>query len=695
MSGLIRMRTGGARGVPLTRLLAAFCLLTISAAGLAASDKAAPPPPTVAADTLDALARDVDRLESLRAVKDLQRRYAHYSQYGRWREVANLFARNGRIEWDDERIDGAAAIARWLEARHGPRGLAAGALNTEFHDMPLVNLSADGRTAEGRWAGLAFRGDGKGQARIEGGVYQNRYVREDGRWKIAALHYHPQYDGDYSTGWRNSGNADLPIIPYHFDPDSAGVPLPAASGPPPRSSASLADLSARVSNLNDEDAVRNLQNAYGYYLDRRMWDDVVDLFAANGAIEIAGEGRFAGGQGVRAALSRMGPPGLARGNLNDRPLFDLIVRVAPGGREARARGIELAQLGAEGGKAGWEINVVSSRFVKDGGLWKIRDIHIQPVMKADYATGWGGGALPGSTASPPVFLSDRDPATGPAIGRSPAAHALSLADIRRRYQRSLAYDGAENVSAAYGYYLDDFQWSKMSAIFAVEGNKQSPFAGYYMSRARIAGAADARYGAPPDMRARVVFHWRIQPVIHVSQDGRSALLRTRLIHLRTGKWSPELGQPNAVGFQAGMYPNDQLVLEDGIWRLWSLTIDEHYFTSPEWKGGWAAVKPTPPGSGAGGSPLLKTYPPDLPMTDLGIRAEGFRGGTGAALYWPDILPMWFHYRNPVSGRVPERYWPDCVPCERLPQARMTRHGYQMPETGPQADGVAVSAPQGR
>ncbi len=45
--------------------------------------------------------------------------------------------------------------------------------------------------------------------------------------------------------------------------------------------------------------------------------------------------------------------------------------------------------------------------------------------------------------------------------------------------------------------------------------------------------------------------------------------------------------------------------------------------------------------------------------------------------------MWFNYRNPVSGRVPELYWPDCVPCELKPESQMTRHGYLMPPTGPE------------
>ena len=34
------------------------------------------------------------------------------------------------------------------------------------------------------------------------------------------------------------------------------------------------------------------------------------------------------------------------------------------------------------------------------------------------------------------------------------------------------------------------------------------------------------------------------------------------------------------------------------------------------------------------------------------------------IVWPDIKPMWFSYRNPVSGRVPPLYCPDLKTCEK-------------------------------
>jgi hypothetical protein len=660
-----------------------------------------------AADSVDTLAQDVERLESLRQVKDLQRSYVQLSQAGLWNEMGALFTRDAQFIRGSERITGSAGIAKWLTQRGaGRQGLAPGALHFEMIDQPLANLSPDGRSAKVRWDGLLMAGDGKGGTRIEGGIYENEYLRDGNTWKIAVSHYYPQYDGDYPQGWYNTANADLPIVPYHFSLSESGVPLPPASEPAPRSTGSLAALERRIEKLNDEDAVRNLQHAYGYYVDRRMWDDVVDLFAKDGLFEIAGVGRFKGPEGVRRAMERMGPAGLTHGVFNDHPLFDTIVRVQPGGTEAISRGLELGQIGyADKGTAHWEFNVFRNRFVKEGGIWKVREMRIFPVVHADYSAGWGkGGKTPPTNSAIPAFA-DVHPVTGKTVkaagykllAKAPltgvivagkvalkGSDAERLAAARNGYARSAAWDGSENVSSAYGFYIDDFQWPEMAGIFAAKGNKHSPFAGYYIGPERIIGAVNANYGSTQGAtrtRSGIAYHWRTQPVIIAATDGRSTTSRVRLIQTATGKRVD--GKPNNSAFSSGMYPNDQSILENGIWKLWALEIDEHYMTSAGWQGGWSAVKPVgadrPPSRP---SQLLTKYPPDILMTALGRRAEGLRGGTGQPIEWPGILPMWFHYRNPVSGREPSHYLPDCVPCELRPESKMTNHGYLLPPSGP-------------
>ncbi len=181
-----------------------------------------------------------------------------------------------------------------------------------------------------------------GKATIEGGIFENDYVRQGGVWKIAAAHYYPQYTGPYEEGWTNWGGGDLPIVPYHFDPDTAGVPIPAPVGAAPKAGATLAVLTRRINALNDEDRIRNLQAMYGFYADRKMWDDVVDLFAANAVVEQGGAGIWRGPASIRRWFETMGPAGLRHGQLNDQVQFDITVTISPGGNEAYARGIELA-----------------------------------------------------------------------------------------------------------------------------------------------------------------------------------------------------------------------------------------------------------------------------------------------------------------------------------------------------------------
>src|SRR5262245_13855473 len=89
-------------------LAAAMAVALLSPIALAVPAAAKPAP------EIDALSRDVDRLESVRAVKDLQRSYAQYRQFGLWEEMAGLYAEKVSFTWGAESAQGRAAVAAWL-----------------------------------------------------------------------------------------------------------------------------------------------------------------------------------------------------------------------------------------------------------------------------------------------------------------------------------------------------------------------------------------------------------------------------------------------------------------------------------------------------------------------------------------------------------------------------------------------------
>jgi hypothetical protein len=672
--------------------------------------------PMVSAARVHRLALNLERAESVRAVKRLQETYAQYSQFGLWTDMAALFADEAQLWYGKDNERGRPAIEQYFVIRfgEGTHGLKSGGLHTQMVLRPLINLSADGQTAKGRWWEFSMTGQYGVKAEWAAGIFENEYVRERGVWKISRMRYNPMFAGPYATGWRNI-DEDQKIVPYHFTPDETGIPVPdlpaSAIGsvdPKMNPATALTALEQRIAVMNDEDKVRNLQNAYGYYMDRKMWDDVTDLFTADGALSIANVGVYHGPKSIRRALERSGPAGLKQGQLNELMQLDMAVAIEPGGMEARARGLEFGMLGeADHGTAFYTLAIFENRYVKQGDIWRIREMRIFPLMKTEYAQGWAKSQVvdppPAGEHAPdrPVLASDvmtpgaipvffaPNPATGkpvrlPAAAKTvgherllsaPAAAKAAtpsgdlgarITEAERRLAVSKAWDAAENMSTAYGDYLDDLDYGGLGKLFAVNGHKEVPFSGFYVGRQRIIDR-DATAPAPGSRpRAMLPLHWRTQPVILVAEDGRSASIRTRL-------FQPGSSYTRAIGFGGGMY-HDQVVLENGIWRFWSVVIDEHYFSSPTYEGGWSAAKLTkrpPPAPNT-------TYPPDIPLTKLGERERGFRGGVGDEIAWPGILPMWFHYKNPVSGRVPQHYWPDCVPCVQYPETSMKNHGYLLP-----------------
>lgn len=246
------------------------------------------------------------------------------------------------------------------------------------------------------------------------------------------------------------------------------------------------------------------------------------------------------------------------------------------------------------------------------------------------------------------------------LAATPAAAATDdLAELRQKLDRSVAYDAVENISNAFGNWIDDHEWPSMSALFAEDGWRQKYLVGFYAGPDRIRHAEQLQAPASAAPRRAIRIHLRMQPVIDVAADGEYAYLRTRLLHFTGNR-----DRPGEV--KNGMYPNDAAVLEDGVWKLSVVGIDEPYFVSDGWSNGWARVPPIsetrrrtlPPAM----QQLIDRYPPDIPLSAMPVRQGAFTVGDDF-VHFPEVKPMWFHYPNPVSGRLPEHYCPDLRTCE--------------------------------
>lgn len=160
----------------------------------------------------------------------------------------------------------------------------------------------------------------------------------------------------------------------------------------------IADLEHRLGIVEDTLAIRNLQHAYGYYLDKCLYDEVVDLFADDGQVMFIG-GVYKGRAGVaRLYTGRFrkrftgGSNGPAHGRLLDHPQLQDIIHVSPDRQTGYARFRTLMQAGTHESfgqpRQWWEGGLYENTYTAQDGVWKIKVLFYRPFWHADFTTGW-------------------------------------------------------------------------------------------------------------------------------------------------------------------------------------------------------------------------------------------------------------------------------------------------------------------
>ncbi len=680
--------------------LALLILVAPTSATLAADAPAAP--------TLAQLEAGVQAEEAIRAVKRLQHTYGHYLEAGMWDDLADLFTSDANGQFGNESVTGRSQLrAHFMqEANRKSAGLAKGQLNAHLMLQPIITVSADGRTVKGAWHEADLLGMYGKSASWRGGIYENEYTRENGRWKISRVHFYQQYAGDYDDyGHKAPARWD---IPYHFEAKHVGVSIPTSALQAPSATAGkmselvrLSRVAASVQRMNDETSVENLQHSYGYYLDRKMWDDIADLFSDDGTFEVGQRGIYVGGPHIRRALEEFyGPAPLRYGELFDHLNLATVVTIAPDGMSASARTSQLSQLGLNGQYAQWELGAYENQFVKQGGVWKFKALRYVPRFNTDYDAGWARDVQPMARPSiklppdhPPSQIYAQypqlqmlgfhysNPGTGkpvrypgavvkvPVLKDPPAlpervldvgSKVVTDADVaaaQRPLDAAIAVDAVENLNSSYGYYIDESAWDNMADTFASTGSKELTGAGVYVGTERIRTALNLR--GPKGGRTATFFtiHQLTQPVIHVSADGNSANARARLFQAggnadgSSGSW---------IG---GIYENTA-VKENGEWKFGRQDLF-HIFNA-SYRNGWARM------GKAAGQPLAGRPPSPRDSRGGGI-TQGLGGATSPNKFatefppdhairskqymFPEIIEPAFHYRNPVTGRMPGELLP--------------------------------------
>jgi SnoaL-like domain len=146
------------------------------------------------------------------------------------------------------------------------------------------------------------------------------------------------------------------------------------------------------------------------------------------------------------------------------------------------------------------------------------------------------------------------PASGPAI-RNAADLTARVAEVERSLIAAEAYDAAENLIGAYGYYLDESP-GDVASLYVQPGRNSTAESSGFVSQ---------------------VVNQILQPVIDVAPDGKSAKVRARRLDLG--------GTSGGAGYWSAGTLEGQIVSEGGAWKFETLRSLSTW--SAPYPGGWA------------------------------------------------------------------------------------------------------------
>ncbi|HWW63851.1 MAG TPA: nuclear transport factor 2 family protein [Sphingomonadaceae bacterium] len=161
--------------------------------------------------------------------------------------------------------------------------------------------------------------------------------------------------------------------------------------------AKLEALTHEVGRHDDVLAVRNLQFAYGYFMDKCLFDEIVDLFADDAELHFMG-GVFHGKAGARRLYGgASGMNGPAHGMLFEHIIAQDIVHVAADRKTAEGRFRCFMQGGVHRSKTDappsippqfLEAGIYENSFVREDGVWKISRFRYRVVYQCRFEEGW-------------------------------------------------------------------------------------------------------------------------------------------------------------------------------------------------------------------------------------------------------------------------------------------------------------------
>ena len=179
--------------------------------------------------------------------------------------------------------------------------------------------------------------------------------------------------------------------------------------------AKIEALEGRVRRSEAVEAVRKLQYMYGYFLDKFLYDEIVELFHPDAVAQFE-NGIYRGRAGIERLfhgrlrqIVNVQKNGPAYGRLVDHLMGQGVVHVSPDGMHAEARFRTFTQFGVHESVGEpiqrWSAGLYENEYAVLDGTWRITQFNYYTFFKVPTHVGWAY-ATPRDTPNPTLYPTD-------------------------------------------------------------------------------------------------------------------------------------------------------------------------------------------------------------------------------------------------------------------------------------------------
>ncbi len=157
-------------------------------------------------------------LQDIEAIKKLQKAYGYYVEHMMYQEIVDCFSDSPDVllDWLEGKYLGKEGVRKYFEfMKSAPMDF----MHQVMQIAGVVDIDPDGQTARGRWyafGGIFIPREGNVRRSFVSGIYENRYIKENGVWKILAIKWVIPYAVRIAEEWAMPEDVNRPYLAGQF-----------------------------------------------------------------------------------------------------------------------------------------------------------------------------------------------------------------------------------------------------------------------------------------------------------------------------------------------------------------------------------------------------------------------------------------------------------------------------------------------